>query len=131
VCAPGRAATVAGVSWAARAVLAAAASLLVACGGGAGATSPPRRAGASDLAAGRRLFLAERCGACHALATVGAHGGSGPDFDASERLTRAQLRAALAEGANGMPSYAGRLVPRQLDALVAFLYAATHARSRG
>jgi len=120
----------AGVSWASGFALAVVASLLVACGGGAGATAP-RRPAAPDLAAGRRLFLAERCGACHALAAVGARGGSGPDFDTSERLTRAQLRAALAEGANGMPSYAGRLARRQLEALATFLYAATHARGRG
>jgi len=90
------------------------AAVVVACGSGA-----PRR----SLAEGRDLFAREHCGDCHALAAAGARGrGGGPDFDTSERLTRAQLRAALVAGANGMPSYAGRLAPRQLDALAAFLF---------
>jgi mono/diheme cytochrome c family protein len=107
-------------AWVARGSLAAAATLLLACGAGA-----PHGSAASSTAAGRRLFAAEHCGACHALAAVHARGGSGPDFDTSERLTRPQLRAALTEGANGMPSYAGRLTPAQLAALAAFLFAAT------
>jgi mono/diheme cytochrome c family protein len=74
------------------------------------------------VAAGRALFVKERCGGCHALRAVGARGGQGPSFDRPrERLSRAQLRHALAEGANGMPSYADRLTPRQLDDLTAFL----------
>jgi mono/diheme cytochrome c family protein len=74
------------------------------------------------VATGRALFVKERCGGCHALRAVGAKGGQGPSFDARrERLSRAQLRRALAEGANGMPSYARRLSPRQLDQLTAFL----------
>lgn len=115
--------------WIARAVLAALAAALAACGSGAGGapaspSRPPMRV--APVAAGRILFVRERCGDCHALAAVGARGaGGGPDFDTSEQLTRAQLRAALVEGANGMPSYAGRLSPRQLDALAAFLFAAT------
>lgn len=115
--------------WIARAVVPAFAAGLVACGSGGGgapaaSSRPPAR---PALAAGRALFVRERCGDCHALAAVRARGqGGGPDFDTSERLTRAQLRAALVEGANGMPSYAGRLSPRQLDALAAFLLAAMH-----
>ena len=103
------------------------AGVAIACG--ARAPSPPAR---SALPEGRRLFAREHCGACHALAAVGARGvGGGPDFDTSERLTRAQLRTALVAGANGMPSYAGRLAPRQLDSLAAFLFAATHAPRGG
>ncbi len=108
------------------AALAVVAALLAGCGAGAshGAHRPALRP--PSVAAGRRLFVRERCGACHALAALHARGGSGPDFDTSERLTRAQLRLALVAGANGMPSYAGRLAPQQLDALSAFLFAATH-----
>jgi len=120
------------LAWVARGALAAAATLVIACGAGAPrpssapASGPAATATPSSIAAGRRLFASEHCGDCHALAAVGARGGSGPDFDTSERLSQAQLRVALAEGANGMPSYAGRLAPRQLDALAAFLFAATH-----
>ena len=86
--------------------------LLAGCGG----------SGKSSVATGRALFVKERCGGCHALRAVGAKGGQGPSFDGPrEHLSRAQLRRSLTEGANGMPSYAGRLTPRQLDQLTAFL----------
>jgi mono/diheme cytochrome c family protein len=74
-----------------------------------------------DAAAGRHLFVKERCGGCHALHALGAKGASGPSFDTRTRLTRPQLLHQLTEGANGMPSYAGRLTPRQLDQLATFL----------
>jgi mono/diheme cytochrome c family protein len=101
-----------------RAAACAAGCLAVAgCGKGGTAAAP-------DRAAGRRLFVAQRCGSCHALRAVGARGRIGPDLDTSERLSLAQVRASLVEGANGMPSYAGRLSPRQLDDLAAFLHGA-------
>lgn len=74
------------------------------------------------------MFLSTGCGSCHALSDAGTHGRLGPDFDTSERLNRAQLRTALTEGANGMPSYAGRLSHRQLDAVTSYLYTQTHRR---
>ena len=79
---------------------------------------------------GRRLFVEQRCGSCHALAAVRARGGSGPDFDTSERLDRAQILASLSEGANGMPSYAGRLSIEQRRAVTGFLYVSTHRGPR-
>ena len=75
--------------------------------------------------AGRKLFIAQKCGDCHGLATVGAPASTGPNFDTSEKLTLGQLRSALTEGSNGMPSYA-RLRPAELSALAEFLYSATH-----
>jgi mono/diheme cytochrome c family protein len=59
-----------------------------------------------DVSAGRRLFRAAGCGACHALHDARTRGVTGPDFDTSERLDRAQILSGLVEGANGMPSYA-------------------------
>lgn len=108
------------------AAVAGAALATASCGGGPSAR-PPATGGATALE-GRRLFVRTGCGTCHALATVQARGASGPDFDTSERLDRAQLRESLTEGANGMPSYAGRLTARQMDAITEFLYAATHGR---
>ena len=73
-------------------------------------------------AEGRRLFITSRCGHCHTMAAAQTRGGSGPDFDASERLNLSQIRSSLVEGANGMPSYAGRLTSRQLDAIATFIF---------
>ena len=102
---------------------------LAGCGSGRDGAAPPAprsSAIAPGEADGRRIFVAAGCGSCHALRAAGTHGTNGPDFDTSERLDRAQLRSSLTEGANGMPSYAGRLTPRQMDAVTRFLYDATH-----
>jgi mono/diheme cytochrome c family protein len=95
---------------------------LTLAGCGAAPRHPAQGAAAPD---GRRLYVDSGCGRCHALAAAGTSGGNGPDFDTSERLGLGQLRAALVEGRNGMPSYAGRLTPRQLDAVAAFVYRST------
>ena len=115
------------MAWRVGAVVASA--LVAGCGGG----SPPRDVGtaAPGTAAPQpdaHLFVHSGCGACHTLRAAGTRGRSGPDLDTSERLSRAQIRAALTEGANGMPNYEGRLNAAQLDALAAFIYRATHAR---
>lgn len=109
---------------------AAAAATLVAalagagCAGGGAAQHAPSASG--QVAEGRGLFPSAGCGSCHTLRAAGSHGTNGPDFDTSERLTQAQIRRALTSGVNGMPSYAGRLTPRQLDAVAAYVYSATH-----
>ena len=91
------------------------------CGGGTRAT-PRTAVPAPD---GGRLFVKSGCGHCHALASAGTRGGSGPDFDTSEKLDLRQIRTSLVEGSNGMPSYAGRLTSRQLDAIAAFIHHST------
>lgn len=93
--------------------------------GGRPAAAPSADAGARQ---GRHVFVRSGCGSCHALAAAGTRGGIGPDFDTSERLNQAQIRASLVEGSNGMPSYARRLDARQMTAVTVFLYRATHRR---
>jgi len=100
--------------------------LLVLALGGCGDSGGASRARASP-AEGRRLFLASHCGRCHTMAAAGTDGTSGPDLDTSERLDLREIRASLVEGANGMPSYAGRLTARQLDAVAAFIEGARRA----
>jgi mono/diheme cytochrome c family protein len=112
--------------WIARAFVVGAVLTLVACG----ASTPSRPSGprpAPSVSEGRRLFVAQECGACHALAAAGTKGeAGGPNFDTSEKLDRPQLRRSLTLGSNGMPSYAGILSARQMDAVTEFLYVATH-----
>ena len=109
--------------------------LIAGCGGGATstATSSPRPrprpaapAPAPRSAAAR--FVADGCGACHALRAAGARGRTGPDFDTSEVLTRAQIRTGILEGANGMPSYRGRISDRELRRLTALIAGAMRGR---
>ena len=73
------------------------------------------------LATGRRIFVSAGCGGCHTLAAAGTHGTIGPNFDESETLSRAQIRNQLEVGVGGMPSFRGRLTPRQEAAVAAFL----------
>ena len=112
--------------WITRAFVVGAVLTVVACG----ASTPSRPPGprpAPSASEGRRLFVAQECGACHALAAAGTKGeAGGPNFDTSEKLDRAQLRRSLTLGSNGMPSYAGILSARQMDAVTEFLYVATH-----
>ena len=79
-------------------------------------------------AQGRAIFRSAGCGHCHTLAAAGAHGHVGPDFDTSERLTRAQILQELNAGVGGMPSFRRRLSDRQEAALAEFLYRATRQR---
>ena len=58
----------------------------------------------------------------------GTHGVLGPNFDRSEKLTEAQIRGQLDLGVGGMPSFRGRLSPKQEDAVAAFLSAAMRRR---
>jgi len=88
---------------------------------GCGAIGP-----SAGAVSGRALFLGTGCGSCHTLAGAGTHGRLGPDFDTSELLSASQLRASLTEGANGMPSFRGRLNDAQLSAVADFLYTQTH-----
>ena len=97
------------------------AMLAAGCGGG----GPSR----SSLAAqGERVFVASGCGHCHTVASARTHGATGPNFDTSEQLTRAQIRSSLDEGANGMPSYRGRLSAAQADAVTEFVFQTLHHR---
>ena len=78
----------------------------------------------------RGLFVGAGCGHCHALHDAHTRGGSGPDFDTSERLDRAQILRGMVEGANGMPSYAHRLTSRQREALAGYLLRVAWRRGR-
>jgi cbb3-type cytochrome c oxidase subunit III len=116
--------------------LAAAVSVVVAaacagCGGGAhrgAAPAAPAATAPPAAAPGRALFVAHRCGSCHALHDAHARGGVGPDLDTSEPLTRPQILQSLIAGANGMPSYA-RLSRRDRRRLADYLLAVAWKRS--
>jgi mono/diheme cytochrome c family protein len=107
---------------------AAALVVLALAGSGCGGTTARRTA---RPPAARRLFVTAGCGHCHVLEDAHTRGGSGPDFDTSERLDRAQLLGAMVEGANGMPSYARRLTARQRRALADYLLRVAWGRPRG
>lgn len=120
----------AGRTVAAAGVIALAAFWAGGCGGASPHASPVVHGERTLVRDGRKLFANQHCGNCHTLAAEKAHGAVGPDFDTSELLNRAQIYRALSEGANGMPSYAGRLSARQRHDVAEFLYVSTHPRGR-
>jgi mono/diheme cytochrome c family protein len=80
------------------------------------------RSDAALFSEGRRVFVTAGCGGCHTVASAHTKGQLGPDFDTSEQLGRAQIRVQLNQGVGGMPSFRGRLTPRQESAVTEFVY---------
>jgi cytochrome c oxidase subunit 2 len=106
-----------------------------AAGGGA---APAGGGGASpNVAAGKQVFAANGCSACHTLADAGATGSIGPDLD-KFLATRdaAFIKQSIADpGAfveKGFPNgvmpqnYAQQIKPADLNALVQYLSTVTH-----
>ena len=93
-------------------------------------------AGATD---GKQIFTAAGCGSCHKLADAGTNGNVGPSLDdlaanagkrkpgmsakqyVEESLLKPEAFAVPGFQAGVMPSYQGRLEPKQVDALVEYL----------
>lgn len=72
---------------------------------------------------GQQLFVANGCLHCHQMQNRGGH--KGPDLTrAGHAFTRAQLRAQIEEGGNGMPAFRELLAPHEMNDLVAYLHAA-------
>lgn len=116
-------------------------------GGGSAPTRAQRDAATQRLAAlgpvareGRAVFLGDSgCGGCHRLADAGTSAAVGPDLDRvlagrSSTRIRQDIVDPGAEVAAGFPKglmpgdFGKRLSPKQLDALVRYLVAATATR---
>ena len=96
---------------------------LAACGARARQTTPPLD--------GRAIFQTAGCGRCHTLAAAGTHGEIGPNLDTFRpRPTRSSVLFRLTYGAGGMPSFAGRLTERQMEAVADFVARSAGAGSR-
>jgi len=110
------------------------ASLMIASALGVASTILPgcgsheRAVGHDRYGNGRSVFVKAGCGGCHTLGAAGTHGTTGPDFDTSEVLSRAQIRSQLDLGVGGMPSFRNRLTPRQKADVAYFLAAALRRR---
>jgi mono/diheme cytochrome c family protein len=92
----------------------------------AGAIGFARAEDAPDVARGRDLFMraAPPCATCHTLSAVGATGEIGPILD-ELRPDRERVAAALRSGVGNMPSYRQSLSEEEIQALAAFVAAAT------
>jgi len=76
----------------------------------------------SDVAHGARIFHDRRCQSCHRVLDAG--GRYGPDLtDVSLRLSREETAVRIVAGYRDMPAYRDTIDARELDALMAFLWA--------
>ena len=90
-----------------------------------------------DPAAGKKLFASEGCGGCHTFGPAGTHASIGPDLDKLAQYAKQANKGSLAEFTqtsitnpgdyvqpgyqNIMPTTFGKLPPKQIADLVAFL----------
>ena len=80
----------------------------------------------SDLvAAGRELFNANSCSACHTLTDAGASGSVGPDLD-NPNLTREAIVTRVQMGGGPMPSFAGQISDADIGKLADYIVAVNH-----
>jgi mono/diheme cytochrome c family protein len=88
----------------------------------AGAQQQASGAGAKN-AAGKAIFT-QSCASCHTLADAGATGSVGPNLD-NTKLDRTAIAAQIRKGGGGMPAFGGTLASQQIDAVAAYVAAAT------
>jgi sulfite dehydrogenase len=72
------------------------------------------------VAAGRRVYDSQDCGACHVLAAAGSEGTIGPNLDQA-KPDAATVVAVVTNGEGVMPAYRGRLTTEQIGHLAAFV----------
>jgi mono/diheme cytochrome c family protein len=79
-----------------------------------------------DPVAGKAVFASAGCVSCHTLKAAGATGTVGPNLD---QLKPAEARIVLqvTNGGAVMPPFKGRLTPKQIEDVAAFVYTSTHS----
>jgi cytochrome c6 len=74
----------------------------------------------AEITEGRELFVTTGCGSCHVLGDAGTRGIVGPNLDRLQP-SEADVRRVVTDGAPGMPSFAGRRTPEEIDQLAAYV----------
>jgi cytochrome c oxidase subunit II len=108
-----------------------------AAAGAGGAAAGGAAGGGTNVAAGKQVFAANGCSACHTLSDAGASGNVGPDLDKvlasqNEAFIKQSIvdpNAVIAKGFQKgiMPTtFASQIKAPDLDALVKYLYTVTH-----
>lgn len=90
------------------------------------ATTGPEALG-GDPVAGRAVFDANGCAACHTLAAAGATGTLGPSLDArkpSQGVIKSTVQSGATAGGATMPAF--NLSATDLNNIAAFVYQSTH-----
>jgi cytochrome c553 len=80
----------------------------------------------ANAAAGAAVFKSAGCGDCHKLKAAGTSAQVGPNLDA-RRPTFAQVKAQVENGSGIMPSFRGKLTPKEIDDVAAYVSARASA----
>ncbi len=86
---------------------------------GNGTTKSAAGAGASASKTGKAVF-SSNCASCHALAAANAAGTVGPNLD-KLKPSAAKVAHQVENGGGGMPSFAGRLSSKQIQAVATYV----------
>jgi cytochrome c6 len=77
------------------------------------------------VAAGRELFNAWSCSACHTLTDAGSQGAVGPSLD-NPNLTHDFIVTRVTNGSGPMPSFSGQISDADIGKLADYIVAVNH-----
>lgn len=80
--------------------------------------------GGGDAAAGKSVFASAGCSGCHTLKDAGASGTVGPNLD-QLKPSEAVVQKQVTNGGAIMPAFKGKLSPKQIDDVAAYVAQAT------
>ncbi|MBV8563788.1 MAG: PQQ-binding-like beta-propeller repeat protein [Actinobacteria bacterium] len=83
------------------------------------ASAPGGGAAAGGTVDGKAVFV-QNCSSCHTLAAANAKGAVGPNLD-QLKPSAATVKRQVTNGGGGMPSFGGRLSPKQIDAVATYV----------
>jgi cytochrome c6 len=89
------------------------------------ASSSTAPATKGDPAAGKAVFASAGCNSCHTLKAAGATGTVGPNLD-NLKPDEARVVRQVTNGGAIMPAFKGKLTPKQIQDVAAFVFASTH-----
>ena len=78
-----------------------------------------------DPEAGKAVFASAGCSGCHTLKAAGASGTVGPNLD-QLKPAEALVVHQVTNGGAIMPAFKGKLTPKQIQDVAAFVYTSTH-----
>lgn len=84
--------------------------------------APPAKITSADRK-GAGVFVGAGCGTCHTLSATSSTGTAGPNLDVLQ-LSAAQVAAQVRSGGGGMPAFAKKLKPADIDLVAAFISSA-------
>ena len=76
--------------------------------------------------AGKAVFTSAGCSGCHTLKAAGATGTIGPNLD-QLKPPYARIVLQVNKGGGPMPAFKGRLSPKQIADVAAFVYVSSHS----